>query len=62
SSAASSVRSVCAAAAERCGIKCLADFIIISGRFAADYKAWLIFRIILTAAAAALFTAFGFAF
>lgn len=59
SSAASSVRSVCAAAAERCGIKCLADFIIISGRFAADYKAWLIFRIILTAAAAALLTAFG---
>lgn len=59
SSAASSVRSVCAASAEKCGIKCLADFIILSRRFAADYRAWLVFRIILTIAAAVLLTAFG---
>lgn len=59
SSAASSVRSVCAASAEKCGIKCLSDFVILSRRFASDYKAWLIFRIILTAAAAALLTALG---
>ncbi|MCM1478923.1 MAG: HAD family hydrolase [Muribaculaceae bacterium] len=62
SSAASSVRSVCAAAAERCGIKCLADFILYSRKFALDYRSWLIFRIILTIAAAALLTAAGMMF
>lgn len=53
SSAASSVRSVCAAAAEKCGIRCAADFIIISRRFASDYKAWLAARIVLAAVTAA---------
>lgn len=62
SSAASSVRSVCAASAERCGIKCLADFILYSRRFAADYRSWLIFRIVLTVAAAAILTAAGMYF
>lgn len=57
SSAASSVRSVCTAAAERCGIKCLTDFIILSRRFADGYRAWLVFRIVLTVAAAVLLTA-----
>lgn len=62
SSAASSVRSVCSAAAESCGIRCLTDFIMISRRFAADYRTWLVFRIILTIAAAVLLTALGLTF
>lgn len=53
SSAASSVRSVCAAAAEKCGIRCAADFIIISRRFASDYKTWLTARVVLAAVTAA---------
>lgn len=53
SSAASSVRSVCAAAAEKCGIRCAAEFMLISRRFASDYRFFLTARVVLAAVTAA---------
>ena len=53
-SAGSAIRSVCdASASEGSGIKCAADYIELSGKFARNYKIWLTVRIILAIAAAA---------
>lgn len=58
--AGTAVRSVCAAAADVCGVKAAADFILISRKFAAEYRTWLIFRIILAAAVTAAAIIIGF--
>lgn len=58
--AGTAVRSVCAAAANERGVKCAADFILASRKFAAEYRAWLTFRIILAAAVTAAAIAVGF--
>lgn len=58
--AGTAVRSVCAASATERGVKCAADFILTSRKFAAEYRAWLVFRIILAAAVTAAAIVIGF--
>lgn len=58
--AGTAVRSVCAAAADVCGVKAAADFIIISRKFAAEYRTWLIFRIVFAAAVTVAAIIIGF--
>lgn len=62
SSAGSAVCSACSASAakDKCGIKCAADFISLSRKFSAEYKMWLIVRIILAVIAAAAAIIVGF--